>query len=114
MQEIGLVPSDTGQPGGARTGQRMTHYIEANGKFARALNKMPKEYALPWLTGEVEALVEKPKPPKKVKLTCPVCMVSVWIEEENVGHEVGCGECGDNFLTKDELKERKEEEREDD
>jgi len=114
MQEIGLIPSDTGQPGGARTGQRMTHYIEANGKFATALNKMPKEYALPWLTGEVEALVEKPKPPKKIKLTCPLCKVSVWIEEENVGHEVCCGECGDNFLTKEELKEREEDEREDD
>jgi hypothetical protein len=27
MESIGLVPSNTGLPGGKRTGQQMTHYI---------------------------------------------------------------------------------------
>ena len=27
MESIGLMPSATGQPGGARTGQSMTHYL---------------------------------------------------------------------------------------
>lgn len=33
MASAGLVTSDTGQPGGARVGQRMTHYIEPDGVF---------------------------------------------------------------------------------
>jgi len=113
MEEIGLIPSDTGLPGGAKTGQRMTHYIDPNGRFAKALKRMPKKYALPWLTGELEEADEKPKPPKKVKLTCPVCEVSVWIEEPNMEHEVRCDECDERFLTKDELKERKSEDEDD-
>ena len=28
METLGLIPSDTGRPGGKRTGQRMGHYIE--------------------------------------------------------------------------------------
>ncbi len=33
MEAAGLVPSDTGEPGGKKTGQRMTHYIEPGGVF---------------------------------------------------------------------------------
>jgi len=33
MQGLGLMPSDTGQPGGKLTGQRMTHYIAEHGRF---------------------------------------------------------------------------------
>lgn len=33
MEAIGLMPSDTGRPGGMRTGERMTHYIIENGAF---------------------------------------------------------------------------------
>lgn len=33
MEEIGLITSTTGEPGGARTGQMMSHYIAADGLF---------------------------------------------------------------------------------
>lgn len=33
MEERGLIPSDTGLPGGKKTGQRMNHYIEEGGRF---------------------------------------------------------------------------------
>lgn len=33
MLDCGLIPSHTGLPGGKQTGQKMTHYIEENGKF---------------------------------------------------------------------------------
>ena len=33
MQSIGLMPSDTGEPGGKRHGQQMTHYIIEGGPF---------------------------------------------------------------------------------
>lgn len=33
MEERGLIPSHTGLPGGKKTGQKMTHYIEEGGRF---------------------------------------------------------------------------------
>src|SRR3954464_9396682 len=34
MREIGLIPTDTGEVGGKETGQKMTHVINENGRFA--------------------------------------------------------------------------------
>src|SRR3990172_1772625 len=36
MEAIGLMPSHTGEPGGKKTGQRMTHYILPAGPFITA------------------------------------------------------------------------------
>jgi hypothetical protein len=36
MEEIGLVPSDTGEPDGKRTGQKMHHYARPDGTFIKA------------------------------------------------------------------------------
>lgn len=36
MEAIGLMPSNTGQPGGRKVGEQMTHYIIDGGPFARA------------------------------------------------------------------------------
>jgi hypothetical protein len=36
MIEIGLVPSDTGKPGGKQTGERVSHFIREGGPFDRA------------------------------------------------------------------------------
>jgi predicted SprT family Zn-dependent metalloprotease len=36
MRRVGLIPSDTGAPGGKQTGQHMTHYIEPGGRFDQA------------------------------------------------------------------------------
>jgi predicted SprT family Zn-dependent metalloprotease len=33
MRALGLIPSDTGQPGGKQTGQKVSHYIEEGGAF---------------------------------------------------------------------------------
>jgi hypothetical protein len=40
MKAVGLIASDTGQPGGRRTGQRVTHYIEDGGVFDRACREL--------------------------------------------------------------------------
>ncbi len=49
MEEIGLVPSNTGQIGGKRTGQQMTHYIKKGGKFEKACKKLlTKKFKLSW------------------------------------------------------------------
>jgi SprT-like family protein len=40
MKAIGLVPSDTGKPGGKETGDAVSHYIEPGGRFARAIEQL--------------------------------------------------------------------------
>jgi predicted SprT family Zn-dependent metalloprotease len=40
MEEVGLIPSDTGQPGGKKTGQNMTHYADSGGGFLRVFNRL--------------------------------------------------------------------------
>ena len=35
MGAIGLIPSDTGAPGGKQTGQKVSHYIAGGGRFER-------------------------------------------------------------------------------
>ena len=38
MIQVGLMPSDTGEAGGKRTGQSITHYIIPGGKFEQVFN----------------------------------------------------------------------------
>lgn len=42
MENVGLMPSHTGKPGGRRTGQFVTHYIMDGGPFAHAFETMPE------------------------------------------------------------------------
>ena len=50
MMDIGLVPSSTGKPGGATTGQKMSDYPLPGGKFLDACEALAVEgFALTWL-----------------------------------------------------------------
>lgn len=50
MESIGLMPSDTGRPGGKRTGEHMADYILEGGRFAQACSALlTKEYRLSWV-----------------------------------------------------------------
>src|SRR5919109_5594864 len=40
MKEVGLQPSSTGEEGGKETGQRVSHYIIPNGRYAKAYAKL--------------------------------------------------------------------------
>ncbi|HYH64235.1 MAG TPA: SprT-like domain-containing protein [Urbifossiella sp.] len=96
MVEVGLVPSDTGAPGGKQTGQRMTHYVDPDGAFLKALEAMPADTALPWTTGGLE-LAKKRAPAKaknKIKYTCPGCEANAWGKPEL---RIVCGECEEPF-----------------
>jgi hypothetical protein len=42
MREVGLIPSETGKPGGKEIGENVSHYIEEGGRFEKAFSKMPK------------------------------------------------------------------------
>lgn len=48
MESVGLIPSTTGAPGGARTGQRMHDYVQKGGKLEKAIAAMPADLWLPF------------------------------------------------------------------
>ncbi|MEM6737045.1 MAG: SprT-like domain-containing protein [Bacteroidota bacterium] len=116
MKSIGLIPSNTGEPGGKEVGQSMSHYIEPGGKYEVAYEAMPKDYLLPFTA--VEWFI-KPSAPKiegersrepgkgagaskkgvnrnqyKSKYTCPSCSINMW---GKAGLNVKCADC-DEFL----------------
>lgn len=116
MEAVGLIPSNTGAPGGKRVGSKMTHYIEEGGPFARAYEAMPEAMALPWRSSPVAASrprrggnggAGEPDPtggepsakrrdPSKLKYTCPGCCANVWGKP---GLNLHCGDCnGEPFV----------------
>jgi predicted SprT family Zn-dependent metalloprotease len=50
MEEIGLMPSDTGRPGGKKTGQNMSDYVIPGGRFIQACRSLIQEthFQIPW------------------------------------------------------------------
>lgn len=49
LEDIGLMPSDNGRPGGKRVGQRMSEYVIENGPFQKACNDLlSTEFSLSW------------------------------------------------------------------
>lgn len=59
MREVGLIPSDTGKPGGKDTGDRMTHYIEKGGLFETVYQELiEKGYEVQWKDRAVEGVSE--------------------------------------------------------
>ncbi|HCK0577560.1 TPA: SprT-like domain-containing protein [Pseudomonas aeruginosa] len=51
MESIGLMPSDTGAPGGRRTGQKMGDYVIKGGLFERCTKDelLPSGFSVSWL-----------------------------------------------------------------
>lgn len=50
MEEVGLTPSHTGQPGGKRTGEKMADYPAPGGKFLEVADALiTKDFTLSWL-----------------------------------------------------------------
>lgn len=93
MEAIGLMPSSTAAPGGARVGYRMSHYIIEGGAFARAFDAMPAEFRFPWACVELDAGGGVQKPARKrdkVKYSCPACPVNAWGKP---GLRLVCGDC---------------------
>lgn len=126
MKALGLMPSDTGKPGGKETGQHMTHYIIADGDYERAFNMMPEKFILPFtsLDGDLmKGLIEgaasvgtddgengepdeqtkkrlKLRTPgrNKTKYTCPGCDVNVWGRPDL---KIRCEECYVLYIAQD-------------
>ncbi len=50
MESIGLMPSDTGEPGGKRTGDRVSDYILSDGRFESVIAALvQKGFVLKWM-----------------------------------------------------------------
>jgi len=124
MKMVGLMPSNTGEPGGRQTGQQMADYPINNGNFQQAFDKMPADLLFPFkssneylelithliataegdtimLDGATIPIAEIPlipSPPKrrnKVKYTCYKCGANAWGKPEL---EITCGNCLKEYL----------------
>jgi predicted SprT family Zn-dependent metalloprotease len=93
MEKIGLMPSNTGLPGGVRTGVQMTHYVIAGGPFETACKRLlAEQFNISWADRSI-LLTMKPgnpiSPPgggqkpsghlrSKYKYVCHSCGAIVW------------------------------------
>lgn len=92
MEFVGLITSSTGEKGGKRTGQHVSHYILEGGDYDKAFAEMPAEYILPFKTCFSMQKNHKKvkKAPAKVTYICPVCGQEVRGKE---GLNIVCGDC---------------------
>jgi len=94
MREVGLIPSDTGEPGGKETGQKVTHYLEEGGRFAKACSVyLAAGDAILYRdrAGDEQAVkTRKKKAASKTKYACPVCDLNAWAKPHV---NLWCGDC---------------------
>lgn len=106
MIDIGLVPSDTGKPGGKPTGRRVTHFIRDGGPFDRACAEfLNSGFRIPFVEarsikhdgeGDKDEVLRRKKAESKSRYTCPNChpLIHVWGKP---GLHIVCGACGTRF-----------------
>lgn len=103
MDRVGLTPSNTGEPGGKRTGQQMTHYIEPEGPFAVACAELLEGgFSIPWLSLDTTPAPKEKKPSTRAKFTCPGCGANAWGKPDLM---IGCRPCEMIMLTEDQAAE---------
>jgi len=90
MESIGLIPSNTGVPGGKKTGLQMTHYIDPNGKFLTYASEFLKDNKLEWNGNQPFQKERKERKKLKFKFVCPECNQEAW---GKVDTHLLCGEC---------------------
>jgi hypothetical protein len=97
MKSLGLQPSTTGAVGGKETGQQVTHYIIADGPFAKAFATFVA--ATGWRLNLQSAHRPGPKggTDSKTKFTCSTCGQNAWGKPEL---EVTCTPCGIRMTSK--------------
>src|SRR3990172_1465620 len=123
MVSVGLIPSDTGEPGGKQVGQQMTHYVDEHGYFRSACNRWLKRNpkGIQWEVtplvkaggeggdddpDEGKAKTRTQKRASKTKYTCPACGQNAWAKK---GASLLCGKHTVEDLTISEKTMRAEE-----
>jgi predicted SprT family Zn-dependent metalloprotease len=98
MVSIGLIPSDTGLPGGKQTGQRMLDYVAENGLFARVTDALIESgFTITWAdavhANPTDVVHDNPKTGaggKHQKVTCRHCGFS---QQVTLSARIVCGFC---------------------
>jgi hypothetical protein len=104
MHSIGLMPSTTGKPGGAITGDRVSHYILERGRFSDACGTFLKTYRLVWESASTVNSDSDPagaavKTQTRSKFTCPNCGLNAWAKPDALLDCHRCSrECGELVL----------------
>ncbi len=91
MEEIGLMPSATGDPEGKRTGQKVSHYVIEGGLFESCAEKLLIVHGEIITWKSTPEGIGKPKTQSKVKYTCAECGQNAWAKP---GASLECGLCG--------------------
>jgi hypothetical protein len=108
MLAIGLIPSDTGEPGGKQTGQSVSHYIEPGGPFDvasvelikagfdfRFVDDIPELAPTGADDGEVENAPDRqPASKNKTGYICPTCGLLAWAKPSV---NLVCGDCNERM-----------------
>lgn len=99
MEKCGLICSDTGLPGGKKTGQQMTHYIAEMGRFTLAIKTFKAKHVTEWTSLPDAPKETKKRTESKVKYTCPVCEQNAWAKPKA---SLFCGHCKKRMLANEE------------
>jgi predicted SprT family Zn-dependent metalloprotease len=93
MEEIGLMPSNTGREGGKKTGQQMMEYIIADGLFDKHAHRFLKQKKVRFGSFP-EMKLQKDSKKNKVKYSCS-CGNNIWGKP---GLNVLCSDCDKQFV----------------
>jgi len=91
MRQVGLIPSETGKPGGKETGQAVLDYIEEGGRFQRVCQQMlATGFVIPWHTIVEDHETAHKKRASKTRYTCSSCGLNAWAKPDV---RILCVEC---------------------
>lgn len=101
MEQVGLMPSHTGEPGGKRTGFQMTHYVIEGGRFDRACAELlGAGHAINWrdnrLNLEASPVTRGPAAAPAVakntrtRFICGACALKAW---SRASAKLSCNDC---------------------
>lgn len=94
MEEVGLIPSTTGQPGGARTGQSMAHYIIESGPFEWACEDFLMCHDAFLFFTILRLTLKKQAKKSKILYECQICGQKAWAKP---GANLMCGQCQESM-----------------
>ena len=102
MERVGLIPSSTGEKGGRRTGEKMSHYAQPAGPFELACTELiDGGFKISWKALTTDAAdtpaakrrraARTASAASKARYTCEGCRLNAWAKP---GVHLVCGDCG--------------------